>query len=178
MTRKQFAEHQGISEVQVSKDNKAGYLEGCWRRKGKKYYIVSGIADKHYAERKNPGLRKGVRISGTPSDAPPSTDDKMGGDLQSGDYLSARTWETRFKAAIRKLDYEIKTGKYILRQKVKDQAFMAGRIFRDAILNIGPRIAPILAAESDERKIQDVLTKEFNAALNELAKQLKETYKK
>ena len=87
-------------------------------------------------------------------------------------YLEARTKEKRFRAANQKLEFEIKTDKYILKSKVKDANFKAGRIFRDALLNVGPRTAPLLAAERNEAKVLKIMKKEFTDILNEMVRML------
>jgi len=179
MTQSEYARHIGISPVQITKAKKRGLLDGCWRKKGNKLYIVSTLADKKRAARLDPGYVKGARVTDRVTDIEADSMSDMGdfsieqGKKGGQDYLTARMWETRYKAAIKKLEYEIKTKKYILRSHVKDANFKAGRIFRDALLNIGPRIAPILAAEIEEGKILEALKAEFNNVLKEMIRMLK-----
>lgn len=52
----------------------------------------------------------------------------------------------------------------------KAEMFNAARRTRDSIENIPPRIAAILAAESDEHKIKEILKHEFKQALEGLSK--------
>lgn len=87
-------------------------------------------------------------------------------------FVEARTLNEKYKAANNQLNYEIKQGQYIHRSLVEDHAYRAARICRDTILNIGPRVAAILAAEKDEIKILKILDEEHKEAMNELVKQL------
>lgn len=161
MTQKEYARHAGISEAQVSKYKKQGVLDGAFRKKGKQYFIVSAIADKLLDKHLDPSFRK-------KSDSP--------GDEKES-FVEARTWTERYKAADRKLSYEIKAGKWILKNEVRDKLFRVGRIARDQFLNFGPRNAAVLAAESDEGKILEIcnreietILKDFILAINEVAK--------
>ncbi len=176
MTQAQYARHRGVNRVQITKLKKKGFFDGCWRKKGGKVYLVSGLADKRWESDLNPAYVKGARVT---DDAPIDTNKQPDdAEITGQDYKTARTWVERFKAANQKLDFEIKTGKYILKTDVTDANFKAGRIFRDALLNIGPRVAPILAAEKSESKILQILKKEHTSILKEMARMLKIVTKK
>jgi len=93
------------------------------------------------------------------------------------DYKTARTWVERYKAANQKLQYEIATKKYLLKSEVETDVFNITRIFRDGLLNIGPRITSLLAAEKDEHKILEILKTEHNSVLNEMVKAIRKVGK-
>ena len=61
-----------------------------------------------------------------------------------------------------------KTGEVVAVEDVKKQAFDMARGVRDAILAIPPRIAPILASESNQHTIQTLMIKEITSALEAL----------
>jgi len=153
MTQSQYARHRGVSRSVIHEFKAKGLLAGAFRKRGNKVYIVSTIADKLLSERLDP-----AHVKTGPSSDP--------------GYLDARTWETRYKAASRKLDYEVKTGKFILKKDVEDRAFTSGRIFRDSLYNVGPRIAPIVAAEKDPAAIQKILKAEFDTILSDFVRSL------
>ena len=57
--------------------------------------------------------------------------------------------------------------------EVRDQLFSAGRLCRDSLLNIPDRVAALIAAESDQKKIQDILRSEIDPILEDFLKSLK-----
>ncbi len=85
-------------------------------------------------------------------------------------FHEARTVKERFTAALRKLEYEEKSGKLVDAETVKLAAFNKARAVRDTLLNIPDRIAPILAAEADEAAVNKILATEIRSALEDLAK--------
>ena len=91
---------------------------------------------------------------------------------QGDSFIEARTESERYRASEKKLNYEIKQGKWIPKAQVRDDSFKAGRIFRDAMLNIPPRVSAILAAETDEHKIGRILIKEIEQGLKEIVRML------
>jgi hypothetical protein len=84
-------------------------------------------------------------------------------------YSEARTETARYKAALLKLDLEVRQGRMVDAEQVKTAAFNRGRAVRDALLNVPDRLASILAAEHDAKKIESILRTEITAALEELA---------
>jgi len=166
LTQAEIARLHGVSRQAISKQK--GALRVSKRKRGGKTLYDSDVFDKERSDNQDPAKKKGARVSD--QDAP--------GVDSNQDYKTARAWVERYKAANQKLLYEIKTGKYILKSHVKDANFKAGRIFRDALLNIGPRVASILAAESDEHKVLEILKVEFTSALNEMVKALNDVVKK
>ena len=52
---------------------------------------------------------------------------------------------------------------------MREDAFQAGRIVRDAILGLPDRLADVLAAENDPANIQRLLRDELEVALERLA---------
>ena len=160
MTQAEYSRHRGVSRKQVTYYKNQGYLTGAFRRRNGKIWIVSAVADRLLNQRLDPAYTKSSKLG----------DKKLS--EKSHQFLEAKTWEARFKAASRKLEFEIKTGKYLLKSFVRDGNFRAGRIFRDSLLNIGPRVAPILASESSEEKILELLQKEFNQILKDFIRNL------
>lgn len=92
-----------------------------------------------------------------------------GGKLVGGiDYVTARALNEQYKAAVKKLEYEERTGKLISADKVRETAFDVARRVRDAMLNIPDRVSALIAAESNEIKVRELLTKEIRQSLMEL----------
>lgn len=96
---------------------------------------------------------------------PPLTDEK-----KAVDFVSARTMREAYRAQMAKIDFEERSGKLTDAAKVKDDAFRAGRIVRDALLAIPDRLSDILAAEDDPRVIRQLLLDDFEQILNDLSR--------
>ncbi len=76
-----------------------------------------------------------------------------------------------FRAKMAKMEYEEKAGKLTDASKVREDAFRAGRIIRDALLGIPDRLADVLAAEQDPRQVRQLLEEELENILRELSRQ-------
>lgn len=74
----------------------------------------------------------------------------------------------RYKAALKELEFNQKSGELLPADEVKAVAFEIGRSIRDQIMNIPPRLGPILAGESDPNRITKLLNDEFRKALEQL----------
>jgi hypothetical protein len=93
---------------------------------------------------------------------------KGGGPAQ---FVTARTVHETYRARLAKLDYEERIAKLLPRDEVAAAAFKRYREFRDHMLNIPNRIAPVLAAETDPARVHDILAAEIRDALGEFASQ-------
>lgn len=74
-----------------------------------------------------------------------------------------------FRAELARLDFEERIKQLVDRTLVEAEAFRIGRLVRDAVLNVPSRLAGILAAENDQRKVHDLLEKELRQCLESLA---------
>jgi hypothetical protein len=97
--------------------------------------------------------------------AEPEVEDKDEGES----YSDLRKRTERYKAKLKRLDYKIRSGQYVERVRVERTAYAISRSIRDAVLSIGPRLAPVLAAESDLGLVGQILDRELNLALADLA---------
>jgi hypothetical protein len=89
-----------------------------------------------------------------------------------GNYLVARGVREGFLARLAKIQYEEKLGKLISRDEVQVERFNTNRIIRDGVLNIPDRVSAQLAAETDEKRVHEILTAEIRNALNGIADNL------
>lgn len=80
----------------------------------------------------------------------------------------AQRQEKVWNARIAQLKYEEQAGELTKADDIKKEAFETGRIVRDSIMQISPRMAHELAAETDPHKVEVMLTKEMNKALAKL----------
>ncbi len=168
MTQKEFADHIGVVKSLITKYKNQGYLKGAFRKKpgGKKLYVVSTLAEKMLEKRLSPAHTKEHRFDGMKKVSEEGRTDAL-------QYSEARTWSERYKAADMKLSYEIRQGLWLRREEVEETLFKVARIIRDNLLNIPVRVGAILAAEKDENKVVEILTKEQKTALHELSMLLK-----
>jgi len=81
---------------------------------------------------------------------PPENGTEKSSGGQPDSYRQATTWKIRYEALLRQQEYEIKNGKYILADEAHTTFFNKARTFRDAMLNIPPRVGRIVAAEAYE----------------------------
>lgn len=86
--------------------------------------------------------------------------------------LKTRIKSETEKAKLLEIKAKVEAGKYIDVDVMKTAAFRRGRIIRDGMLAIPDRIDAVLAAETDRRKIHQILTDEINRVLEELSKPL------
>lgn len=88
-----------------------------------------------------------------------------------GSFSAEQTRERHFRARLAELEFNERVGTLVEAEKVQAEAFRMARLVRDAVLNVPSRLAGILAAESDQRKVHDLLEKELRQALESLATQ-------
>jgi phage terminase Nu1 subunit (DNA packaging protein) len=88
----------------------------------------------------------------------------------SAAFEDARAVAAQHKAALLELELHERKGRLIDAEKVKAAAFAQGRMVCDKLLNIPDRVAPIIAAETDQTKVAELLTREIRQALEELSK--------
>jgi len=93
---------------------------------------------------------------------------KKGTEGQELDDLELR--EQRAKTEKSEIELAKLRGELVLASEVKTEMFNLARRTRDAIENIPSRIAAILAAESNEHKVKELLSTELKQALEGLSK--------
>lgn len=97
---------------------------------------------------------------------------KMGG---SSEFEAARTEKEVYRAKMAKLNYERLDGSLVPAGAVREQAFEKARQVRDSLLNIPARVSPILAAEMNAKRVNEILDKEIRQCLESLAHDLKQS---
>ena len=88
---------------------------------------------------------------------------------QGMSLANAQRIQAQYKAALLKLEYEEKIGKFVLLAQVETDFFNIARLTRDAILNIPGRVSAKLASTNDVHTISESLTAELTEALEELS---------
>lgn len=147
---KQYAKHRDVEYRMVQKYISSGFIpSAAIVKEGRNVFILVDVADK--------ALEKNVMAQGGT--------EKMS-------YSQARTERERYKAALAKLEWEEKSKILINADEVRNAAFNTGRMVRDALLNIPDRISAIVAAETDEPKVREILRTEITQALEALTKKI------
>ena len=85
-----------------------------------------------------------------------------------GIFSEIQAKREHYRSEIARLEFEERIEKLVEKEQVREEAFHLARLVRDAMLNIPSRIAGILAAESDQRKVHDLLENEIRQALEAL----------
>ena len=157
MTKAEYARHRGVSKPYISKLVKNGVLV----LRGDKVDVRASdtvLDDKPVADVETP-----------PPQAPPA---RAGGEPlgQTGaSFGQARTIEMVFRAKLRRLEFETKQGKLIEAEVVRRLIADAVRTLRDGILGLPDRLATVLAAESDAKRVHVTLKTELSRELEGLA---------
>jgi len=90
------------------------------------------------------------------------------GGPQTTTYAQARLADMVFRAKLRRLEFETRSGKLIPADEVKVQWFKLGRQIRDKLLAVPAKLAPQLAALADMRGVRELLDVEIEAILRAL----------
>ncbi len=190
LTVSEYAKHRGIHERSIRRYLANGAIpEKAIIRKGRLLFINREKADQALARnvitrREILGdeilpvgqgsatqgqVKKVILPVGKPSEAQQAQVAAQAG--TSGlSFQEARTLKERFKTALLKITLDEKTGRLVEAEQVKVAAFNKARLVRDALLNIPDRISPILAAESDQGRVTELLIGEIRQVLEELSK--------
>lgn len=70
-----------------------------------------------------------------------------------------------WQAAREKVEYQERIGKLVKAKEVRIAAFSAARKVRDQMLNIPDRLAAVVAAETDQKKVHKIILEEIEKAL-------------
>lgn len=150
MTQGEYAAHLGVSQPYVNKLVKTGKIpEAALVPVGKRFKIISELADE--------ALNRNV-TEPTPTQG------------RNESYVQARIESEKVKIKLKELELQKKRGELISASEVQKAAFDKARLVRDAILNVPSRISAILAAESNQIKVEALLMAELKKALEELSK--------
>lgn len=84
-------------------------------------------------------------------------------------YAQAQAMRAAYQARLAKLEYEERSGRLIDRDEYRAHAFRRAREARDALFAIADRLAPLLAATTDEVVVHRMLTDELRRVCMRLA---------
>lgn len=83
-------------------------------------------------------------------------------------FIESQARREMFKAHLTELEYLEQVGKLVKADDVDREWFELARLVRDTMLNIPARLADVLARETDQRKIHDLLEAEIYQALESI----------
>ena len=158
MDAKEYAQHRNVSGAMVTKYIQQGMIPSAIR-KGRKWVIDAEQADKDLAERlqtveKKPNVQKlNLRT----------------GHQQSLPSLAAnRAIREMYAARITKLEFEERSKKLVPLEELRMELAKLHLVVRDNLRTIPDRIAPLVAAETDQAKIHSIILKEIRQCLEGL----------
>lgn len=162
----QYGKHRGVSRQRVEKYIEKGLLDGAYinERTGKgsnKYKINPIKADKLLEGNLSQENRKASAEEKKRTTKKAGIEDELS-------FSEARTLNEKYKAALKKLDFEERSGELVLVDEVKRLGFAAGREIRDKLISIPDRCSPLVASESDQFECKQILLKEINFILEGL----------
>lgn len=165
VSQAEYARQRGVSRQYVGQMVTKGII-GLSNRK-----VDTDQADAALAAFRKPARPERRPDTGTSVQAP-STPPSMAVPTSASDLptllLKSRIKSEVERAKLLEIKARIEAGKYIAVDDVKAAAFNRARVVRDALLNIPERLAAMLAAEGDERRVHQILATEIRAALEEL----------
>ena len=170
LSKKDFAISQGWSPSYVTKLKDQGRLVLC--PEGKKVDVKATLAK--LTNTSDPG-KESVRLHHASergakmvrSDAP---DERDGSGSADPKYWDNKTRREGALAALAELELANKAGALVERTRVEAVAYAAGRMLRDAMLNIPTQIAPILAAMTDPWEVERTLREAMRQVMSDMDK--------
>lgn len=174
VTVEEYAKHRGIAERSVRRYLADKLIPASAQiRKGRLLFLDQAKADKaiekHGTTRREILGEVSLPVKGKTPPVPVQQATTQQAGTAGLTFHEARTLKERYLAALRKIELDEKTGRLVEVEQVKLAAFNKARQARDTLLNIPDRIAPILAAERDQMKVAELLTRELRDALEGLS---------
>ena len=165
VSQAEYARQRGVSRQYVGQMVAKGVI-GLSGRK-----VDTEQADAALAAFREPA-RPERRVKPAPQVSTPVVLPTMAFPATAGDLptllLKSRIKSEVERAKLLEIKARVEAGKYVAVDDVKAAAFNRARVVRDALLNIPERLAAMLAAEGDERRVHQILVTEIRAALEEL----------
>lgn len=162
MDASEYAKHRGVSKPMVTKYLREGKIQSA-RKIGRTWQIDPEQADRELdasLDRSHGGK------NGVPPEPPIQTSQSNPRSIPS--LAENRSIREFYAARIAKLDYEQRAGKLIPKDELRLKLAKMHLAVRDNLRTIPDRVAPVLAAETDQAKIHAILIKEIGLALEGL----------
>ena len=164
MSQADYARHRNVNRSHISRLAKRGIL--VMRGKLVDVAASDAVLDDKPVDQVLPESHVAAQTARPAADA--------GGPApQPGNFAQARTAEMVFRARLRKLEFETKSGRFLSSDEVKVKWYTVVRQIRDKVLAIPAKLAPQLAALSDPAEIRDLLDGEIIAILKSLQEEIR-----
>jgi hypothetical protein len=149
MTQAEYARHRGKSRQYISRLAKAGVLV---MQAGK---VDVASSDAVLDDRPEPVSE---RVTSSPAEVAPA----------GTTFAQAKTADMVFKAKLRKMEYDVRMGKLVEAEIVKQRWSAILRLIVDRIFAWPNRLAPEVAALTDERQVREAILREARVLINDL----------
>ncbi len=149
MTQAEYARHRGKSRQYISRLAKAGVLV---LRGGK---VDVAASDAVLDDRPEPVSE---RVAAAQAEVAPA----------GTTFAQAKTADMVFKAKLRKMEFDLRTGKLVEAEIVKQRWSTILRLIVDRILAWPNRLAPEVAALTEERQVREAILREARVLINDL----------
>ena len=162
----QYATDRGVEYTQLSKWAGQGRFSSDALRKEKRSWVVADPQelDRQVAAAKSPD--RGGR-GGTPA-IDQSLQQQQNQAAAIPSFAQSRAIREAYAARLTRLEFDQRSGKLIDKAELKMKLAKLHMAVRDSLRTIPDRVAPIVAAETDQVKIHAMLLKEIGQALEGL----------
>ena len=162
----QYATDRGVEYTQLSKWAGQGRFSSDALRKEKRSWVVADPQelDRQVAAAKSPD--RGGR-GGTPA-IDQSLQQQQNQAAAIPSFAQSRAIREAYAARLTRLEFDQRSGKLIEKAELKMKLAKLHMAVRDSLRTIPDRVAPIVAAETDQAKIHAMLLKEIGQALEGL----------
>lgn len=160
MDAKAYAEHRQVSGAMVTKYLQAGMIPSAVR-KGRKWDINAELADKDLEKTLNPTEKK-------PQQKTQKLNLRTGNQGGMPSLAANRAIREMYAARITKLEFEERSKKLVPLNELKLELAKLHLSVRDNLRTVPDRIAPLLAAETDQAKIHSIIMEEIRICLEGL----------
>ena len=163
----QYATDRGVEYTQLSKWAGQGRFNSDALRKEKRSWVVADPQelDRQVAAAKAPD--RGGRGGAPAIDQALQQQQNQAAAIPS--FAQSRAIREAYAARLTRLEYDQRSGKLVDKNELKMRLAKLHMALRDSLRTIPDRVAPIVAAETDQAKIHAMLLKEIGQALESLS---------
>ena len=163
----QYAQDRKVEYTQLSKWAGQGrFTSDALRKDGRKWVVADAQElDRQVAAAKAPD--RGGRGGAPVIDEALKRQQAQAAAIPS--FAQSRAYREAFAAKLTKLEFDQKSAKLVDKAELKMKLAKLHMAVRDALRTIPDRVAPIVAAETDQAKIHAMLLKEIGQALEGLS---------
>lgn len=163
----QYAQDRGVEYTQLSKWAGQGrFSSDALRKEGRKWIVADAQElNRQVAAAKAPD--RGGRGGAPAIDQALVQQQNQAAAIPS--FAQSRAIREAYAARLTRLEYDQRSGKLVDKAELKMKLAKLHMAVRDALRTIPDRVAPIVAAETDQAKIHAMLLKEIGQALEGLS---------